>query len=283
MDESLACMIRENLGWDPEKTEIIYQGDGLTNQNYIVSDRLVKYAVRIASPNTTSLGIDRHAELAAMREVDAIGVGAQIVYFSTETGNMITRFIEGEKWADKDVAVPDNMRKIAETFRKIHALPLIEKRFDPYNDIENRISTARERNLPLPDDLGELMARMKRIRAARMCKAETHTGLCHNDPFPNNFLHDGTVRVLDWEYAGTGDIFFDLACLCHSFSDEESECFLGMYFQPHMPEHTESLKEMKYIVQFWNAMWAVLQIGSGDSGFDYANLAGLIFEGMRAC
>lgn len=282
MDETLACLIRENLGWNPEDTEVVYQGDGLTNRNYIVSNGTEKYAVRLASPNAASLGIDRHAELAAMREVDAIGVGAQVIFFSTESGNMITRFIEGEKWVDKDVAVPDNMRKIAEAFRKIHALPQIEKRFDPYRDIESRVLSARERNLPLPEDLGELVARMERIRADRSRNAESHTGLCHNDPFPNNFLHDGTVRVLDWEYAGTGDVFFDLACLCYYFSDEESELFLEMYFQGSSSEHAASLREMKYIVRFWNAMWAVLQIGSGDSGFDYANLAGLIFEGMRS-
>ena len=39
---------------------------------------------------------------------------------------------------------------------------------------------------------------------------------CHNDLLTANFLDDGTrLRILDWEYAGMGDRFFDLA----NFSD----------------------------------------------------------------
>ena len=35
---------------------------------------------------------------------------------------------------------------------------------------------------------------------------------CHNDLLTANFLDDGErLRILDWEYAGMGDRFFDLA------------------------------------------------------------------------
>ena len=34
---------------------------------------------------------------------------------------------------------------------------------------------------------------------------------CHNDLLTANFLDDGSrLRILDWEYAGMGDRFFDL-------------------------------------------------------------------------
>ena len=34
---------------------------------------------------------------------------------------------------------------------------------------------------------------------------------CHNDLLAANFLHDGTrIRIVDWEYAGMGDRYFDL-------------------------------------------------------------------------
>ena len=35
---------------------------------------------------------------------------------------------------------------------------------------------------------------------------------CHNDLLNANFIDDGRrVRIVDWEYAGMGDVFFDLA------------------------------------------------------------------------
>src|SRR6266540_177225 len=37
---------------------------------------------------------------------------------------------------------------------------------------------------------------------------------CHNDLLPANLIHDGArVRIVDWEYAGMGDRYFDLGNL----------------------------------------------------------------------
>ena len=37
---------------------------------------------------------------------------------------------------------------------------------------------------------------------------------CHNDLLTANLLHDGArVRIVDWEYAGMGDRYFDLGNL----------------------------------------------------------------------
>jgi thiamine kinase-like enzyme len=56
---------------------------------------------------------------------------------------------------------------------------------------------------------------------------------CHNDLLKGNFIDDGTrIRILDWEYAGMGDIFFDLGnfAVQHEFSDEHDEILLKAYF-----------------------------------------------------
>ena len=37
---------------------------------------------------------------------------------------------------------------------------------------------------------------------------------CHNDLLNANFIHDARgVRIVDWEYAGMGDRYFDLGNL----------------------------------------------------------------------
>ncbi len=37
---------------------------------------------------------------------------------------------------------------------------------------------------------------------------------CHNDLLTANLIHDGErVRIVDWEYAGMGDRYFDLGNL----------------------------------------------------------------------
>ena len=60
----------------------------------------------------------------------------------------------------------------------------------------------------------------RRVRAgarARATRSSARLGRrperpCHNDLLTANFIDDGTrIRIVDWEYAGMGDRFFDLA------------------------------------------------------------------------
>ena len=47
---------------------------------------------------------------------------------------------------------------------------------------------------------------------------------CHNDLLNANFIDDGArIRIIDWEYAGMGDPFFDLGnfSINHELTDAE--------------------------------------------------------------
>ena len=49
---------------------------------------------------------------------------------------------------------------------------------------------------------------------------------CHNDLLNANFITDGErIWIVDWEYAGMGDRFFDLAnfSVNHGLSADENE------------------------------------------------------------
>ena len=56
---------------------------------------------------------------------------------------------------------------------------------------------------------------------------------CHNDLLTANLLHDGErLRIVDWEYAGMGDRYFDLANLSinNGFEEADDERLLAAYF-----------------------------------------------------
>ena len=91
-----------------------------------------------------------------------------------------------------------------------------------------------------------------------------------------------------------GDIYFDLATLVYAYESAgplpaELEGFLlGCYFGEVHPEHRTRLKGMEFMVQFFAAMWGMMQNGlqraglvPAVSGFDYLDYAHATFAAMR--
>ena len=84
---------------------------------------------------------------------------------------------------------------------------------------------------------------------------------CHNDLLSANFLRqDSRIYIIDWEYAGMGDIFFDLANLSvnQGFSEDQDHSLLTDYFGEENPSKWARLKVMKIISDFQEAMWGMV-------------------------
>lgn len=265
------------LGWKPEQLKMQFQESGLTNRNYVVSNGLEKVIIRVNGVHAGTLGIDRRAELAAMKAVSGLGTAPELIYFDTEQGYMITRFIEGRTWASNDLAL--NVDRISALLKKVHNAFEIDFEFSPYKDIERWIKIAIDRGQQLPESLDKMMERLHHIQALRAAVSDNFRGLCHNDPFANNFMDDGSLRLLDWEFAGMGDIMYDLACISQSLEHEKQLELLHSYFGYTSPELLRALRDMDFVVSFWNAMWAVTLLDtSSHPSFDYSNLAKYLFQ-----
>jgi thiamine kinase-like enzyme len=168
-----------------ESLELKFQESGLTNRNYVVSNGLEKVVVRVNGAHTGLLGINRQAELAAMEAVSDLKTAPELLYFDVEQGYMMTRFIEGRTWESNDLDM--NVDRIGVLLKKVHTAAEIDFEFSPYKDIETWIQKAQSRGQQLPDSLDE---RLHRIQALRAAASDNFRGLCHNDPFANNFMDD---------------------------------------------------------------------------------------------
>jgi thiamine kinase-like enzyme len=107
---------------------------------------------------------------------------------------------------------------------------------------------------------------------------------CHNDLLNANFLDDGEIRIVDWEYAGMGDRFFDLAnfSVNHGFGEADDRELLGAYFGTVNGEHLRDLHRMKFMSDFREAMWGVLQSGISELDFDFMGYAAKHFHRLSA-
>ena len=108
---------------------------------------------------------------------------------------------------------------------------------------------------------------------------------CHNDLLNANFITDGErIWIVDWEYAGMGDRFFDLAnfSVNHELTADENEELLRLYFGEAFEDDVRSLTLMRFMSDFREAMWGVVQQGISELDFDFADYAGSHFERLRA-
>ena len=205
-------------------------GGGITNHNLKVEVNGERFVLRVAGKDTSLLGIDRGVELAATEAAASVGVGPEVVAFVEPEGWLVTRFIDGEIPSVERMRDPDMLARVAAALRAFHGGAAIPGTFDSFRVVETYCSTALERGGRVPDAYGWARAIAESIEAKRAADVSVP---CHNDLLNANFLDDGErLRIVDWEYAGMGDRFFDLAnfSINHELDAAQSEALLEAYF-----------------------------------------------------
>ena len=245
---------------------------GITNRNFRVGDLVV----RLPGKDTGLLGIDRLAECEATRAAAAAGVGPEVVAFLADPPCLVTRFIPGRTLAAEQLREPELIAEVAAALRAVHAGAPLPARFDAFAVVAAYRETAAARGAPIPDSYAELAAGARAI--AHALHGPEHVPVpCHNDLLPANFLHDGArVRIVDWEYAGMGDRYFDLGNLSvnNGFADGDDERLLAVYFgAPCSPRRFAALRLMRIMSDFREGMWGVVQTAISALDFDFAAYA----------
>ena len=196
-------------------------GGGITNHNVKVELDGETYVLRVAGKDTNLLGIDRSVELGATRAAAALGIGPEVVDFVEPEGWLVTRFIEGEIPTLERMREPETLERVGRALRAFHDGPPIRGSFDAFRVVEDYRETALARGGEVPPAYEWAQGIAREIEARRAGAAPVP---CHNDLLNANFLDDGAgIRIVDWEYAGMGDRFFDLAnfSINHELGDDE--------------------------------------------------------------
>jgi len=109
---------------------------------------------------------------------------------------------------------------------------------------------------------------------------------CHNDLLNANFIDDGVrIRIVDWEYAGMGDPFFDLGnfSINHELTPDQYAHLLRAYDGAAvLPARLARLTLMRVVSDFREAMWGVLQQGISTLDVDFVAYATEHFDRLLA-
>ena len=261
--------------WPGRDAELSVLGGGITNHNVKVelADGTA-YVLRVAGKDTDLLGIDRHAEHLATRIAATVGVGPEVVAFLEPEGWLVTRFVAGVIPPLERMREPEQLDRVARSLRVVHAGPPLTTRFDSFRVVETYRATAAARGTDAPARLDPAWETARLIEAAR---GHVERRPCHNDLLNANFIDDGLgLRIVDWEYAGMGDVFFDLAnfAVNHGLDEAGRAALLDAYFTGAPPPGAaESLELMRFMSDFREAMWGVVQSAVSELDFDFGAYA----------
>ncbi|MDX6437557.1 MAG: hypothetical protein QOF45_140 [Gaiellaceae bacterium] len=267
--------------WPGARPQIEVLGGGITNRNFKITLDDGAYVLRVGGRDTELLGIDRRVEHEASLAAAAVGVGPQVIAFVEPEGYLVTRFLEGKVVEPEAIREPGSLRRVAQSLRAVHGGPPIPARFDPFRVVQAYAATATAHGVVVPDAFDRAQKTAALVARARGPAAERP---CHNDLLTANFIDDGTrIRIVDWEYAGMGDIFFDLAnfAVNNALSDEQTVELLRAYFGDVRPQHERALTLMRFMSDFREAMWGVVQQALSDLDFDFRGYADEHFERLE--
>jgi aminoglycoside phosphotransferase (APT) family kinase protein len=115
------------------------------------------------------------------------------------------------------------LTQLGRTVRRVHELPL-----PPDADVRDpreflaTIWSGPVANFPLPSFVGDAI---RRVLTEEGPARERALVLSHNDVNPTNLVYDGeNILLLDWETAGAGDPFYDLAAISVFLRMDEGTC-----------------------------------------------------------
>jgi len=269
--ERILAQIPKLKGTHPVVTPL---AGGITNQNYRVDAGSESFVLRIGGKGTHLLGIDRERESICTAIAAQVGVGAEVIHFLASEDVLVTRFIIGSSITPEIAAQPDTLRRIVDSIRRYHAGPAFPGTFSPFNTVRNYHKLALQDGVAFPDTLPQVFALMEQIEQAVGSRDELKP--CHNDLLASNFIDDGqTIWIVDWEYAGMGDIFFDLGnfAVNQSLDDEQCELLLHSYFGEVRTPDLAHLHLMRLASDLRESFWGFLQLGISELDFDYHEYA----------
>ena len=258
----------------------------LTNVSYKLTTEAGVYVLRLAGDGTSNF-VDRTAEGHNARAAAAAGINAEVLYFDTGEGTMLTRFVEGTSMDGEGFSRdPRSPSRAALALKRMHGAGRVFKsRFDAFAMIDGYIDLLNRLRMSLPEDFYEVGREAEAVRRV-LEAAPMPLAPCHNDPWPGNLLDTGKdIYIIDWEYSGMNDPIWDLGDLSveAEFGPEQDQAMMETYYGGPSPAALYSrLALYKTVSDLHWSLWAVVQHANGNPADDFLTYATTRLERCKA-
>jgi len=259
--------------WRGKDVKVTSLSGGLTNENYLVEAGGERYVMRIPGASTELLSIDRVNEVHNTRAAASTGIGPAVLEHLPQADVMVLEFISGPTMSAKRLQTASMVRRMAESFKRLHAAPRFLKDFDMFRLIEDYLRIVDEHKVPIPTDYRAWLPRLGEIeRAVRVGSLPSVP--CHNDLLCENFIDDGQwLRVVDYELSGNNDACFDLGNTAQeaSLDDDLRAVLCEAYFGRLDSRQLARMNLFALMSDVGWTLWGAIQARISTLDFDFTD------------
>jgi len=182
---------------------------GMSNYTYVIDVKSRKYTFRIPGKNAEKF-VERDNEQDNINLINQLQLNNNTLFLDVESGYKIAEYIEGKPLSELNPL--DYLNKAAEVLHKIHDSGLkAAKDYDPKGRLTLYESYLKEYNYKHTDRYLKLKKIWEKLSTTYI--DPKRLTLSHGDSQISNFLvTDDGLRLMDWEFTGNNDPFYDIAC-----------------------------------------------------------------------
>lgn len=230
---------------------------GLTNQSWRVQGAGHDVIVRISTADEHALQLNRVSEAHILDVVQHAGIGAKVIRCDPTARVLITQTLPGHEWTEAQACDANNIVRLATLLRRLHALPVDRdvQSIGLFASLHGYWSELTANSIEFNDDSTQ---RERALRIAQASDAVLSRCLCHTDLHHFNIIDNGErLWIVDWEYAGSGDAYFDLASVCcwHDYDVELQRALLNAYLGASDDRQLLRLQELCWLFDYIKALW----------------------------
>ncbi len=290
-DKDVEYLIPE---WKGQQIDVSVLKGGITNFLYRAKCAKGDVAIRIYGDNT-EMFIDRDREASAIKQMGDAQITANLIKYLPEKKATIVEYITGAYTLKNEDFLKDELRElIVEPIRNIHASgATLNYIFNPYEQCIKMYHILNDLNVSFPKfDFPETLKYLK-ILIEKINIPKSKYVITHNDLLADNFImvtdeykhkFEKPMYIIDWEYAGMGPKYYDIA-------DLFQEVLVTREVEFKITEHyceAKNFNETLYYIDmfkpfpdiYWT-LWSLIQKTVSKIDFDFYEYGRLKYENAR--
>ena len=223
----------------------LLKNQGFNNISYLLKTTNKSYVIRVFKSNE-SVNISREFEYEIQKKAYKKNIASKPIFF-----NEHFMIYEYEKGIHKTKLSTWELKNLILKIKKFHKFKINEKPYDLKKDLLNY-----DKNLN--DFRSKKLIKESFKNLLLLKKFKQDLVLTHHDLNPKNILFkNNSIKIIDWEYAGLNDRFFDLASICVEFSlnKKDEKLMLQSYFNQYKKKHLQKLNHFKIIYKNLCSLW----------------------------